>query len=302
MMRRCLLLCVALFLLTSCSGGEPESHFPVTAAALDSVDGGVSLTLEVMIGTNEGGKSEMRSTCLIGFGDNFSSALVDAAHSVGRDITFDHMALAILGEGLDQTSLADAIAFCAALEGVTPALSFVCAENGSALLTEAADGRTPLAYEITSALQSEASSAYTSGCRLADIVDRRLNGRRWAIPYFTAEVEAQNQKQVKRIGLTVFDGDCRLETLTGEAVPVWRMLENYSIKGNLYFGEAYWKATGARIADGTLTLCLRSGDSDRAKRAIGQALERFAASYPDLMTNEVDDITSFEIEVVRFLW
>ena len=299
-MRRILLFRAMVCLLSSCSGREPESRYPVTAAAFDFADGSLRLTLELMISADGGGKSDMTPTCFVGRGDSFSSAMVDAAQSVGRDITFDHMAIAILGEGLEGSSLADAISFCAEIEGVTPALELVCAEDGGRLLTEAVKGGSALAYEITAALNSKASSAYTDGCRLADVSDRRLKELLWAIPKLALEAESKDQQQVKRVGLTIYTGDRILETLTGEQSLIWRMLEGYSVSGNVRFGETDFELAGARLADGHLTVTLRSGDAVMAGEAIARMRQQLTASKPSLFSTEA--LNEIDIEVVQSLW
>ncbi len=303
MMRLILLLCLVMT-FSSCSGSEPESRLPVTAAAFDRVNRQSILTLEVMVSASGGSQASMTPTCFVGTGDSFSEAMADAAQSVGRDINFDHMALAILGDGLAGSDLKDAITFCSSIDGVTPALEFVSAEDAGSILTGGANNGSALAYEITAALDSKASEAYTDGCRLADVMDRRLLEKIWAIPRLALEDEGKDSQQVKRVGMAVYDRDYQLDLLKGELSLVWRMLADYSIQGNVRFGEEIYEITDAALDGDDLTLSIKSGDPDRAEELIEAALAELFNAYPELIAATLGEIDYEEIdaEVTASIW
>jgi len=187
---------------------------------------------------------------------------------------------------------------------MTPALRFVSAKDGGAILSDAENNGGAVAYEITAALASEASSAYTEGCRLADLNNRRLSERVWAVPRIVLEREGGDALYVKRLGLAVYNGNLQSELLLDDLLLIWRMVAGYTVKGNVRLGDRTCVIGSAEYSDKRLEIRLESGDVEAVENALNEGIGELFERYRLLMHESLGDVKAEEItaEVSRSVW
>jgi hypothetical protein len=179
-------LVVCLFLI-SCSTvygySEPEDRNTVSALGFDLENGVISVNARIV--TED--KSDVK--VYSGSGESVEYAMSHIKGADAKQLEMSHLAVIVLGEGVDADTLEDIFDYCKGNDDITVGVRLASAHSAAELLTlNDADG-----YTLTGALRDgKDGSGFTGVSRFYEVENDRLSGRGRAVchlPYFSVEGE-----------------------------------------------------------------------------------------------------------------